>query len=744
MRIEKRTSPTAVSDLIGSHVTRIAAGACHTLAVCKGFVYPFGLNSSGQLGNGKVSTQSTPRKTEELDHVTSVFAGYHQTFFIRSAGSIEQKELVGPNCPLKYPAKIDRESLENLLKNGEKLDVMALLESVFSSLSNINNSFLYTDSRKFDVGFERGHGVDLDQVMETFLLFDESPNKQQYLDLIVDSFAIALAAWNPRMRGVECLRIFLIVPWLPVFTENVTLETLERVHNPLVNAFLSLDETFKNAMNKWWQTLSTRHFRRQVLVFKSAVRTMLCAGKTAFDCLKYLKILEQLFLINKTYHHVPLETFYIDEINDLVALQYDYVSLNWEKEKPNWTKEAHWTNWPFLLNGVAKGYLLQTEGTVTQHIESRRQLTPWELLTQLNEGIQPKALQLNVRRDFIVADTMNQMSSLSNEVLQLPLRVKIAGEEADDAGGVRKEFFLIVMRKILQPDYGMFIEDEESRLVWFSGISAEICERDQFHQLGRLVGMAIYNNVLVPFPFPKCLYKHLLDMPPTLEDLIELSPTEGNSLQKLLEYEGDDVADVFCLTHTINFTVFDDSTTVELVPGGADLAVDNQNRDEFVRLYVRHRLELGPNDEIRAQSTEFRRGFHDALHSRILRFFQPRELQELVVGNENYDWSQFREIVKYKGEYSSSHPTIQTFWKVFFALDEEERRQFLLFLCGSTRIPVAGMSHMHVAIQPSSKESLPVAHTCFNLLDLPNISDEEEMLRRLRISIQHIEGFTLV
>ena len=42
------------------------------------------------------------------------------------------------------------------------------------------------------------------------------------------------------------------------------------------------------------------------------------------------------------------------------------------------------------------------------------------------------------------------------------------GEEAVDAGGVRKEFFLLIMRELLDPKYGMFRYHEESRLIWFS------------------------------------------------------------------------------------------------------------------------------------------------------------------------------------------------------------------------------------------------------------------------------------
>ncbi|KAK6029269.1 hypothetical protein OSTOST_04622, partial [Ostertagia ostertagi] len=134
-------------------------------------------------------------------------------------------------------------------------------------------------------------------------------------------------------------------------------------------------------------------------------------------------------------------------------------------------------------------------------------------------------------------------------------------------------------------------------------------------------------------------------------------------------------------------------------------------------------------------------------------------------------------IVQYKGEYHANHPTILAFWEAFFELTSSASyilgnlyfmyfsflssmqlflaihrlvfvfpriQQFLQFLMGSTRLPVGGMSSMKMYVQPTAPEVLPVAHTCFNLLDLPNIADSKELLRRLRISIQHTQGFTLV
>lgn len=44
----------------------------------------------------------------------------------------------------------------------------------------------------------------------------------------------------------------------------------------------------------------------------------------------------------------------------------------------------------------------------------------------------------------------------------------MVGEEAVDEGGVLKEFFMLISRELLTPDYGMFKYYEESRLLWFN------------------------------------------------------------------------------------------------------------------------------------------------------------------------------------------------------------------------------------------------------------------------------------
>lgn len=63
--------------------------------------------------------------------------------------------------------------------------------------------------------------------------------------------------------------------------------------------------------------------------------------------------------------------------------------------------------------------------------------------------------------------------------------MKFCGEEAEDAGGVTKEFFLLLVRQILDPKYGMFKEYEETRAIWFTENSFE--DNDVYFLIGNYI-----------------------------------------------------------------------------------------------------------------------------------------------------------------------------------------------------------------------------------------------------------------
>lgn len=69
-----------------------------------------------------------------------------------------------------------------------------------------------------------------------------------------------------------------------------------------------------------------------------------------------------------------------------------------------------------------------------------------------------------------------------------------------------------------------------------------------------------------------------------------------------------------------------------------------------------------------------------------------------------------------------------------------------VFLTGSDRIPIHGMESLRIVIQSTTAEEhyLPVAHTCYNLLDMPRYQTKEILRCRLTRAVEQYEGFSLV
>merc|ERR1719230_2044007 len=174
----------------------------------------------------------------------------------------------------------------------------------------------------------------------------------------------------------------------------------------------------------------------------------------------------------------------------------------------------------------------------------------WEQI-QLQMG-RVVPLQMEVRREpaALLQDVLTHFDGLSEGQLRRPLRVTFEGEEG--AGpGVTKEFFQVALRSFLDGSGlgGLFKYCDYSRTYWFNDGADN---PDAFRTCGILLGQAVLNNVLVPKIFPHVLYERLLHdlespcaKPLLLQDLAAVSQDSAQSLQRVLDYEGNDIASVF-------------------------------------------------------------------------------------------------------------------------------------------------------------------------------------------------------
>ncbi|XP_017135160.2 probable E3 ubiquitin-protein ligase HERC4 isoform X1 [Drosophila miranda] len=764
--------PRMVIELMGSTITQVACGNRHTLALVPsgGRVYSFGLGASGQLGTRNTISQTLPKvvigpwvspsgsalmeSSEGADEsvvIRKIFSGGDQSIVTTTfyGDKVPPEDLRSYN-PKSQILSLTSEATQKCahIKQSD-LDLLQSMEVIFKSQACLNGSFLLSNDKHFDCS-ARNYGLDLKAAEVAFDHLRSVENeiiKQVIWDNVTKELITSLVA-SPADK--ESLRVYLLLPLYHEFMNSKHYKTLQA---PLASAILKLTENPSKVLQKWLAQTPVDYFERlvniflhvviHIISFKMDLMAISPTLESSQRLMPYnadldiiLKVMNVLFIINNSRkERVSYQIFYWPELDWYANVKQEFVK--WIMGSPN---EFSICNFSFLFNASAKTSMLQADQVVQMHSAMANAANNQGIFNLFNYGTPiSHYIVLNVTRENLVQDSLRELQHYTKSDLKKPLKIKFQDEEAEDAGGVRKEFFMLLLKDLLDPKYSMFKELEESRVLWFADVTYET--ENMYYLIGVLCGLAIYNFTIINLPFPLALYKKLLNKPVDLSDLRQLSPAEANSLQALLDYDGDNFSDTFDLNFQISRQVFGVTQTFSLKPNGEDIAVTLENRQEFVELYVDFVINKASEVHYKA----FHKGFMKVCSGRVINVFQPEELMAVVVGNEDYDWQALEDNCEYKEGYSSGDETIKWFWEVIHSLSEAEKRNFLLYLTGSDRIPIQGMRALGFTIQPTTDERfLPVAHTCFNLLDLPRYRTKERLKFKLLQAIQQTQGFSLV
>jgi alpha-tubulin suppressor-like RCC1 family protein len=83
-----RTTPTAVTGLAGVSLVAVAGGTNHSLALgADGFVYGWGTNDYGQVGDGTVTNRSTPVRVAGIARIVAISAGHWHSGAVEDDGT---------------------------------------------------------------------------------------------------------------------------------------------------------------------------------------------------------------------------------------------------------------------------------------------------------------------------------------------------------------------------------------------------------------------------------------------------------------------------------------------------------------------------------------------------------------------------------------------------------------------------------------------------------------------------------
>lgn len=164
-------------------------------------------------------------------------------------------------------------------------------------------------------------------------------------------------------------------------------------------------------------------------------------------------------------------------------------------------------------------------------------------LERLDEGIRRDDLTIHVRREHVFEDSYRELHRRSAEEMKSRLYVVFEGEEGQDAGGLLREWFVIMSREMFNPNYALFTTSPGDRVTYQPNASSN-CNSNHlsyFKFVGRIVAKAIYDNKLLDCFFTRSFYKHILDKAVHFTDLESFDYALYQGLHYLLEHDISDI-----------------------------------------------------------------------------------------------------------------------------------------------------------------------------------------------------------
>ncbi|CAO3647479.1 unnamed protein product [Mucor hiemalis] len=374
---------------------------------------------------------------------------------------------------------------------------------------------------------------------------------------------------------------------------------------------------------------------------------------------------------------------------------------------------------------------------------------------------------ITVRRGQVLEDGFQGLSGLSPSAWKGTIRVAFvnelgATEAGIDQGGPFKDFLTMMISEAFEPNYGLFSSTKTNS--FYPSATSIVHGRNHillFEFIGKAIGKALYEGILLDVKFAGFLLARLLGRNVFLEELKELDEEVWKSLTFIKHYEGD--VEELGLTFEADENTFGKIESHELKYRGKNTSVTDSNKIEYVYLMADYKL----NQRAKEQTKAFIHGFRSIISENWIKLFSPPELQRVLSGEDtDFDISDLRKHTEYQDGYFDLHPVIRLLWQIVGELSSTEKRSFLKFATGCPKPPLGGFEYLQPPFTvrmvstdanegSSVKKSffkmsignksgrLPSSSTCFNLLKLPAYTKKSLLKEKLLYAINANTGFEL-
>jgi E3 ubiquitin-protein ligase HUWE1 len=134
----------------------------------------------------------------------------------------------------------------------------------------------------------------------------------------------------------------------------------------------------------------------------------------------------------------------------------------------------------------------------------------------------------------------------------------------------------------------------------------------------------------------------------------------------------------------LSWLVTSQVTDYELIPGGCNIRVTEENKHEYVDRVAEHRLTTA----IRPQITAFLEGFNELVAHELISIFNDKEMELLISGLPEIDLEDLKANTEYTG-YTAASPIVQWFWDVVGTFNKEDMARLLQFITGTSKVGFA-------------------------------------------------------
>ncbi|XP_037724903.1 E3 ubiquitin-protein ligase HUWE1 isoform X3 [Drosophila subpulchrella] len=367
-------------------------------------------------------------------------------------------------------------------------------------------------------------------------------------------------------------------------------------------------------------------------------------------------------------------------------------------------------------------------------------------LERLDEGIRREEHTVSVRRVTVFEDSFRVLYRLGPEEWKNRFYIVFEDEEGQDAGGLLREWYVIISREIFNPMYALFCVSPGDRVTYMINPSSHANPNhlSYFKFVGRVIAKAVHDNKLLECYFTRSFYKHILGKQVKHTDM----ESQDYEFYKGLDYlMKNDISTLgYELTFSTEVQEFGVTQIRDLKPNGRDTAVTEENKFEYVQLVC----QLKMSGSIRQQLDAFLEGFYDIIPKHLISIFNEQELELLISGLPDIDIEDLKANTEYH-KYTSKSAQIQWFWRALRSFDQADRAKFLQFVTGTSKVPLQGFGSLEgmngiqkfqIHRDDRSTDRLPCAHTCFNQLDLPMYKSYDKLRSCLLKAIHECsEGF---